>query len=95
MLMPPRAPRTSHHFRHELESPFVPERRAALKAWAEAGGYRAILSRTAERRPELLIDVVVIEAYGLANEGRTVDPYVIVFGGSRQVLRTATRTEVR
>jgi len=81
--------------RHVLVHPFVPERLAALKAWADTGAYRAILDRRGETGADRLIEVVKIQAFELAPEGRTIDPYVIVFDGDRQVLRTASASGVR
>jgi hypothetical protein len=71
-----------------MECPFVPERLAALKTWADSGAYRAILERQGGARVERLLEVVKIQAYELAPEGETVDPYVIVLDGDGQLLRT-------
>ena len=81
--------------RHSLAHPFVPERLAALKAWADMGVHREILARRGDVPPGGLIEVVQIQAFELAPEGRTIDPYVIVFDGDRRVLRTATASGQR
>ncbi len=75
--------------RHVLVHPFVPERLAALKAWVDTGAYRAILGR-GDGQDDQLIEVVTIQAFELAPQGQTIDPYVIVFDQDKQVLRTAT-----
>jgi len=76
--------------RHVLVHPYVPERLAALKAWADTGAYRSILGRRSDAQADQLIEVSKIQAFELAPEGRTIDPYVIVFDQDVQVLRTAT-----
>jgi len=81
--------------RHVLVHPFVPERLAAMKSWADTGSYRAILGRRGDAQVGLLIEVVEIRAFELAPEGRTIDPYVIVLDEDRQVLRTATAPGMR
>ena len=81
--------------RHTLVHPFVPERLAALKAWADTGAYRSILKRKADERTDQLIEVVKIVAYELAPEGQSIDPYVIVFDRDQRVLRTATASGQR
>jgi Zn-dependent protease with chaperone function len=81
--------------RHVLIHPFVPERLAALKAWADTGAYRVILGRQGGGQDDHLIEVVEIQAFELAPEGQTADPYVIVFDGDTQVLRTAPGTGQR
>ncbi len=81
--------------RHVLVHPFVPERLAALKLWVETGGYRELSGRRARTDDGQLIEVVKIQAFELAPEGQTIDPYVIVFDKDVQVLRTATAPPVR
>ncbi len=81
--------------RHVLVHPFVPERLAALKAWADTGAYRTILGRRVGAHVGQLIEVTKIQAYELAPEGRTIDPYVIVYDKDSQVLRTATASGLR
>ena len=81
--------------RHVLVHPFVPERLAALKAWADTGAYRAILGRRGDAREGQLIEVMKIQAFELAPEGQSIDPYVIVLDKDQQVLRTATVPGVR
>ena len=76
--------------RHDLVHPFVPERLAALKAWADTGAYRAILGRRGDGKDDQLIEVIKIQAFELAPAGQTIDPYLIVFDEDKQVLRTAT-----
>ena len=79
-----------------LEHPYYQERLAMLKVWADTGAYRAILDRR-ESTPAKgqLIEVVKIQAFELAGEGQTVDPYVIVTDGDRQVLATRYASAVR
>ncbi len=80
--------------RHVLVHPFVPERLAALKAWADTGAYRSILAR----RPAVtdqLIEVVKIQAFELAALNEKVDPYVLVFDKDTQVLRTRAAAGLR
>ena len=74
--------------RQPLEHPYYQERLAMLKAWVDTGAYRKILERSANPSDGQLIEVVKIQAFELADEGQTVDPYVIVMDGDRQVLRT-------
>ncbi len=74
--------------RHQLENPYVPERLAMLKTWVDTGAYREILGRSAAGGEGQLIEVVKVQAFELAPEGETVDPYVIVLDGDQQVLRT-------
>jgi hypothetical protein len=81
--------------RHAMRHPFVPERLAALKAWAGSEQYRGLLDRQVAAPAERLIEVVRVQAFELAPEGRTVDPYVVVWDGDRRVLRTATAGGVR
>ena len=81
--------------RHMLVNPFVLERLAALKSWADTGAYRKILGRTGDAQVGQLIEVTQIQAYELASETQQVDPYVIVVDKDEQVLRTATGSSVR
>jgi Zn-dependent protease with chaperone function len=74
--------------RHAVDFPFVPERLAALKAWAATGGHRSILARPPYSRRGDLIEIVSIDAYALAADGESVDPYVIVYDGDDRVLQT-------
>ena len=67
-----------------------------LKAWADTGGVpRDPRARRSTRAAGQLIEVVKIQAFELAAEGQTVDPYVIVTDGDRQVLRTRYAAAVR
>lgn len=81
--------------RHQLESPFVPERLAALRSWVDAGDFRKLSERIASPQPTQLIEIRRIAAFELTDEGKTIDPYVIVFDGRKQVLRTAAGNGVR
>lgn len=81
--------------RQQLENPYVPERLAMLKTWVDTGAYREILGRDAAKDEGQLIEVVKIQAFELAPEGKTVDPYVIVLDGGQQVLRTVAVSGVR
>jgi hypothetical protein len=76
--------------RQQLEHPFVPERLAALKQWADTGAYRKILERDPRKDYSRLIEVVKIQAYELAPEGESINPYVTVYDADGQVLKTAT-----
>lgn len=78
-----------------LEHPYYPERLAMLKAWADTEAYREILSRREAPARDQLIEIVKIQAFELADEGQTVDPYIIVTDGDRQVLATRYATAVR
>ncbi len=78
-----------------LEHPYYQERLAMLKTWADSGAYRAILDRRIDPSEDQLIEVVKIQAFELAGEGETVDPYVIVTDGDRQVLQTRYASAVR
>lgn len=80
--------------RHVLVHPFVPERLAALKAWADTGAYRSILARRAHASDQL-IEVVKIQAFELATLNETVDPYVLVFDKDKQVLKTRAGARLR
>jgi len=81
--------------RQPLEHPYYQERLAMLKAWVDTGAYRKILERSDDPSKGQLIEVVNIQAFELADEGQTVDPYVIVMDGDRQVLRTRYASSVR
>ncbi len=81
--------------RQQLENPYVPERLAMLKTWVDTGAYREILGRDAVKDEGQLIEVVKIQAFELAPEGKTVDPYVIVLDGGQQVLRTVAVSGAR
>ncbi len=59
------------------------------------GAYREILSRRDLLAKDQLIEIVKIQAFELAAEGQTVDPYVIVTDGDRQVMATQYAYEVR
>ena len=78
-----------------LDHPYFQERLAMLKVWADTGNYREILSRREVPADDQLIEVVKIEAFELAAEGQTVDPYVIVTDGNRQILKTCYVSAVR
>ncbi len=78
-----------------LEHPYYQERLAMLKAWADSGSHRAILDRQVDPSEGQLVEVVKIQAFELAGEGETVDPYVIVTDGDRQVLRTRYGSALR
>jgi Zn-dependent protease with chaperone function len=81
--------------RHTMEAPFIPERLAALKVWADTGAHREILARRSGSRGGQFIEVTRIRAYELAPEGQTVCPYVVVYDGVEQVLRTRTGRRLR
>ena len=57
-----------------LEHPYYQERLAMLKAWADSGAYRAILDRRIDPSEDQLIEVVKIQAFELAGEGRRSIP---------------------
>jgi Zn-dependent protease with chaperone function len=78
-----------------LDHPYYQERLAMLKAWAGTGAYREILGRRGASADDQLIEVVRIQAFELAAEGQTVDPYVIVTDGEKQVLATRYASGVR
>jgi hypothetical protein len=78
-----------------LDHPYYQERLAMLKVWADSGTYRALLGRRADPSADQLIEVVKIQAFELAPEGQTVDPYVLASDGDRQFLRTRYATAVR
>jgi Zn-dependent protease with chaperone function len=78
-----------------LEHPYYQERLAMLKAWADSGAFRAILDRRIDPSEGQLIEVVKIQAFELAAEDQTVDPYVIVTDGDHQILRTQYASAVR
>jgi hypothetical protein len=78
-----------------LEHPYYQERLAMLKVWVDSGAYRSILARREDPAADHLIEVVKIQAFELASEGQTVDPYVMVTDGNRQVLRTRYASAVR
>jgi hypothetical protein len=78
-----------------LESPYYQERLAMLKVWADTGAYREILARREALLADQLIEVVKIQAFELAAEGQTVDPYVIITDGDRRILKTRYVSGVR
>src|SRR5262249_39824813 len=78
-----------------LEHPYYQERLAMPRVWADRGPSRAILARREDPAADQLIEVVKIQAFELADEGQTVDPYVIVTDGNQQILRTRYARAVR
>jgi hypothetical protein len=78
-----------------LEHPYYQERLAMLRTWADTGAHRTLLARREDPAADQLIEVVKIQAFELADEGKTVDPYVIVTDGDRQVLRTRRGSALR
>lgn len=78
-----------------LDRPYFQERLATLKAWVDSGAYRALVDRQLGPASDQLIEVVKIQAFELAPEGQTVDPYVIVTDGDRQLLATNYASAVR
>jgi hypothetical protein len=80
--------------RQELGQPFVPERLATLKAWADTGTSGTMVAQAARARPEQLLEIVPIEAYELVPAGQAIDPYVLVFDGGQWIVRTARRLGV-
>ena len=70
--------------KYPLEDSYYQDRLAILKAWADTGAYRKILDRSVGSSDGQLIEVVIIQAFELADEGQTVDPYVIVMDGDRR-----------
>jgi Zn-dependent protease with chaperone function len=78
-----------------LEHPYYQERLAMLKSWVDSGAYRAILERRIDSSEGQLIEVVRIQAFELAGDVETVDPYVIVTDGDRRILRTRHASAVR
>jgi hypothetical protein len=84
-----------HYIKEQpADHPYYQERLAMLKLWADAGAYRAPPD-DAPDPGSLLIEVVRIEAFELAGTGETVDPYVVVWDGDGQVLRTHYASGVR
>ena len=81
--------------KYPLEDSYYQDRLAILKAWADTGAYRKILDRSVGSSDGQLIEVVIIQAFELADEGQTVDPYVIVMDGDQQVLRTRHASGLR
>lgn len=86
-----------HIKRFSAQAPFIPERVAALKSWADAGLYRRILARSEPKSAsgDQLVVFQKIEVSGLAPEGETVDPYVIVFGEDEQLFKTPAISSTR
>jgi hypothetical protein len=78
-----------------LEHPYYQERLAMLKVWADTGANRQILGRREVSANDQLIEIVKIQAFELAAEGQTVDHYVIVTDGDRQVMATRYASGVR
>jgi hypothetical protein len=78
-----------------LDHPYYQERLAALKSWVDSAGYAELLKRSQAPAADQLFEVVKIQAFELAPEGQTVDPYVIVFDEADQVLRSKYLTGVR
>ncbi len=78
-----------------LDHPYYQERLASLKSWVDAGAYRGLRDRAIGDLPDVMIEVTKIRAFELAREGATVDPYVIISDGVRQVLRTRHASSVR
>jgi Zn-dependent protease with chaperone function len=73
------------------DSPYVPERLAALKQWSASERYQDIFSRTwnrADPNADQLVVVKMIKAAELAGEESTVHPYVKVYDGPKELFRT-------
>jgi hypothetical protein len=73
------------------ESPYIPERIAALKLWSESAHYQEILRRTSDRpdpNGDQLVVIKTIKAAELADKGDAVHPYVRVFNGSAELFHT-------
>lgn len=75
--------------RFTAESPFIPERIAALKAWADSGQWQQILARTDKKSPGQLAVIDAIAVSGLAKQGETVDAYLIAYDGHRHLFTTS------
>lgn len=87
-----------HVKRFAAESPFIPERVAALKLWADSGEWKEILDRTssgARSQGSQLIVFDAISVSGLTSGETTVDPYVVVFDDQHQIFTTTVVNGVR
>jgi hypothetical protein len=81
--------------RQPLEHHYCQERLAMLKVWADTGAYQETFARREAPLADRLIEVVKIQAFELAAEGQTVDPYVIITDGDRWILETRYISGVR
>ena len=73
-----------------LEHPFIPERLAALKAWAETGACEQILARTKSPNEQLLIVFNELGVGPVGAEDATVHPYVVAYEGHEALFATTT-----
>lgn len=77
-----------HVKRFAAESPFIPERVAALKLRADSGEWQKILGRSnsdTQTQDSQLIVFDAISVSGLTSDDATIDPYVVVFEDRRQI----------
>lgn len=68
----------SHFQRFSLESPFIPERLAALTMWAESPDYERVLNNSAPAEPKL----AVVKAVQVSGLGTANTPLQVYFKGS-------------
>jgi hypothetical protein len=66
-----------------------------LKVWVDSGAHHSLAGRNATSLEDELIEVVKIQAFDLAAQGQTCDPYVIVLDGEKQIFRTPYATAVK
>lgn len=79
------------------QSPFIPERVAALKRWAESGAYPSLLERT-DATGDSSDQIVVIKSitvHDIASADETADPYVVVHCQERERFRTVSASNRR
>ena len=76
--------------RFSAEAPFVPERLAALKQWADTGRHREILTRKAPLDTGQLVTIQTIALANLAPEDEPVDVYVTAYDESDEKLFVTT-----
>jgi Zn-dependent protease with chaperone function len=65
--------------KYSASSPFVPDRVARLKHWADSGEYQRILERTADTSPDphQIVTVRTIQVFDVAENNADVNPYVV------------------
>lgn len=72
-------------------APFIAQRLAALKLFAESDQYRGLRQRSAEESPRMLVIVEDIEVLGVADPGSGIYPYVRCSVGEKELFCTGTK----
>jgi Zn-dependent protease with chaperone function len=77
------------------DQPFIAERLAALKFWADSGAFRAILYRKDAPPNNLKVEIKAIMVDELCPEGKTVDTYLRIIQREKIRVETIKQDNVR